>query len=115
VDIAPGEEVLYSPAAMQRDPAIFADPLRFNPDRWLGDAPTERMRRAFLPFGLGSRQCIGDAFAWVQMKLTVAGIVAGCRLELPADFQPRTVVSSIVHLERLPMTVHSRPREGERS
>ena len=106
VDIAPGDEVLYSPAAMQRDPSIFADPLRFNPDRWLGDAPTQPMRLAFVPFGLGSRQCIGDAFAWVQMKITIAGIVAGCRVELPVGFRPKTVVSSIVHLERLPMTIH---------
>ncbi|WP_326566656.1 cytochrome P450 [Amycolatopsis rhabdoformis] len=108
VTIEPGSEVLYSPAALQRDPTIFPDPLRFNPDRWLGDAPTDRMRRAFMPYGLGNRQCIGDAFSGVQMKITIAGIVAARRLDLPAGFRPKTVISSIVHLDRLPMTVHQR-------
>ncbi|MFI5608309.1 cytochrome P450 [Amycolatopsis sp. NPDC051903] len=110
VRVEPGDEVLYSPAAMQRNPSIFADPLRFDPDRWLGDAPTQRMQQAFLPFGLGNRQCVGDAFAWVQMKVTVARVVAGRRLVVPAGYRPKTVVSSIVHLDRLPLTVHSRPR-----
>jgi cytochrome P450 len=110
VPIAAGSEVIYSPAAMHRNGAIFKEPLRFNPDRWLGDAATPAEQRAFIPFGLGNRQCIGDHFAWTQMKITLAAVVADRRLTLAPRYQPRTVISSIVHLDRLPMTVHLRDR-----
>jgi cytochrome P450 len=105
VRVEPGTEVMYSPAAMHRDPAFFPDPARFFPARWL-DGTMER--RAFIPFGLGNRQCIGDTFAVAQMKIALAAVVDGCRLTLPADYRPRTIVTSIVHLDRLPLTV--RPR-----
>jgi cytochrome P450 len=108
VTIPAGAEVIYSPAAMHRNGWIFPEPLKFDPDRWLGDAATPEMQRAFIPFSLGNRQCIGDHFAWTQMTTTLAAVVAGCRLVLPARYRPRTVVSSIVHLDRLPMTVHKR-------
>lgn len=107
VDITAGSEVIYSPAAVHRNGKIFTEPLRFNPDRWLGDAATEEMQRAF---SLGNRLCIGDHFAWTQMKITLAAVVADRRLTLSARCRPRTVVSSIVHLDRLPMTVHLRNR-----
>ncbi|GAA5174388.1 cytochrome P450 [Pseudonocardia eucalypti] len=106
VRIAAGSEVIYSPVALHRDPAVFPDPLRFDPDRWLDATP--RMRRSFIPFGLGGRQCIGDGFGMTQMMLTVAGIVAGRHLSLPPGFRPRTVISGIMHLARLPMIVDGR-------
>lgn len=109
VQIAPGDEVIYSPAAMHRDPTIFDNPEQLRPERWLGDAATPEMKQAFIPFGLGNRQCIGDMFAWTQMKITVATIVARCRLAPPAGHRPKSVVTSIVHLDRLPMIVRPRP------
>lgn len=46
---------------MGRDPRIFADPLKFRPERWLrGDVGDESMMAmASLPFGHGARMCIG--------------------------------------------------------
>jgi cytochrome P450 len=105
VNLAPGDEVIYSPAAMHRDPTIFRDPEEFRPERWLDGAATPEMQRAFIPFGLGNRQCVGDMFAWTQMKMTVAATVARYRLTIPAGRQPKSVVTSIVHLDRLPMVV----------
>jgi cytochrome P450 len=113
VHLAPGAEVIYSPAALHRDPTLFANPAELRPERWLDGAPTAEMQRGFIPFGLGNRQCIGDAFAMTQMKISIAAVVAGHRLALPDGFRPRTVSTSIVHLNRLPMVV--RPRTAPRS
>ena len=42
------------------DPEIFDDPLEFRPQRWLSDNPElDRIGQAYLPFGRGSRMCIG--------------------------------------------------------
>jgi cytochrome P450 len=108
VNLAPGDEVIYSPAAMHRDPTIFTDPGEFRPERWLDGAATPEMQQAFIPFGLGNRQCVGDRFAWTQLKMTVAATVARYRLTPAAGHQPKSVVTSIVHLDRLPMVVSPR-------
>jgi len=51
---------------MGRDPAYFPEPLRFLPDRWLRDGEDydddlarRRQLISGLPFGHGSRMCIG--------------------------------------------------------
>ena len=42
------------------DPSIFVNPYTFSPERWLPDAPDlERINQAYVPFGRGSRMCVG--------------------------------------------------------
>ncbi|KAL8747722.1 MAG: hypothetical protein Q9190_000463, partial [Brigantiaea leucoxantha] len=42
------------------DPSIFANPMNFQPERWLTDAPDlERVTQGYVPFGRGSRMCVG--------------------------------------------------------
>ena len=49
-----------TPASILIDPAIYADPSTFNPDRWLGPAQSViKLDRFFVPFGRGTRMCVG--------------------------------------------------------
>lgn len=42
------------------DPSIFEKPREFLPERWLSDSPDhERISQAYVPFGRGSRMCVG--------------------------------------------------------
>lgn len=42
------------------DPSIFINPLEFSPERWLSkSSDLERMNQAYVPFGRGSRMCVG--------------------------------------------------------
>lgn len=69
-----------------RRPAVFSDPEHFDPDRFLSGSfgPT-----AFLPFGSGSRRCIGMAFAMFEMKVVLRHLVERFVLELdPSTPQP---------------------------
>lgn len=48
----------YCKAAL--DPAKFTNPRKFDPDRWLEPAvDTTELEKFVLPFGRGSRTCIG--------------------------------------------------------
>lgn len=47
---------------------IFPDPLKFMPERWFN--ATEGQNRSFVPFGKGTRMCIGMEY------LTSATIMA---------------------------------------
>ena len=80
-----GTTVIVSQWLTHRDERQFARPLDFEPDRWLApDPPT----RAFFPFGLGARRCIGAGLAMTECAVTLAWILR--RFELvPAGPPPR--------------------------
>jgi len=74
--------VVMSPYVMQRDPRFYAEPDRFNPDRWTPEFRAALPRFAYFPFGGGPRQCIGESFAWMELILLVATISQQYRLRL---------------------------------
>lgn len=59
-EIPPGTPVSMDHHFTHLDPSIFPEPRRFDPDRWRVAAEKgEPLDRYFLPFGRGSRMCIG--------------------------------------------------------
>ncbi len=52
--------VMVTAGMAQRRPEFFDDPLRFKPERWLGEPRSEPRPPAFMPFGHGYRQCPGS-------------------------------------------------------
>jgi cytochrome P450 len=100
--IPEGTEVTVSPHALHYDPRSFAEPNRFDPDRWAPDRVKDVPRGAFIPFGAGNRQCVGNAFAQLEMAVTVATIASRWRL-VPA--RPLKVTfTSTAYPTRLSMT-----------
>ncbi|PLB46575.1 cytochrome P450 [Aspergillus steynii IBT 23096] len=56
--------------SLHRDKGVFPEPERFNPWRWT--AATKSMNRAFIPFGGGSRICLGLHLAVREIRLGAA-------------------------------------------
>jgi len=71
-DVPRDTVVLISPHALHRRPDVFADPERFDPDRFLSEAEAGRHKLAWLPFGAGPRVCIGNHFAMMEAQLVLA-------------------------------------------
>jgi cytochrome P450 family 135 len=65
---------------IQRRPDVFAEPERFRPERWLEEDAAART--AWLPFGGGTRRCLGASLA----TATIAGAIA--ELARVADLEP---------------------------
>ncbi|MFG2716553.1 cytochrome P450 [Streptomyces goshikiensis] len=72
--IPAGADVIVSPYAMQRDPAVFDDPEVFDPDRWLPERLTTGQRQAFTAFGGGRRKCLGEQYGMTEAVLALAAI-----------------------------------------
>ncbi|MFE0473764.1 cytochrome P450 [Streptomyces sp. NPDC058947] len=108
--LPPGTELAYCQHALHRDPALYPNPLDFDPDRWL-DSAQPPPTGAFLPFGAGKHRCIGDRFALTELITAIATIVRRVRLELVRDEAVRPVARATVRPRTLSMTV--RPRRGE--
>ncbi len=56
---------------IHRDPRLYKDPDQFYPERFLPDAP-KIPKNAFMPFGVGSRICIGQHFANQEISFIAA-------------------------------------------
>src|SRR5205807_8903388 len=109
VTIPAGAEVLYSLYAQHRDPSLFPDPERFDPDRWLPERSRDRPAHPFVPFGAGAHRCIGEHFALAEATIAVAVIARRWRLR-PVPGRPvREVASAVVHPDHLPMVAEARP------
>ncbi|WP_328412325.1 cytochrome P450 [Nocardia sp. NBC_00403] len=78
--IPKGASVMFSPYIVLRDPRLFQDPDKFDPDRWGRERVAEIQREAMVHFGAGPRKCIGDVFAVVEATLALATMATGWRL-----------------------------------
>ncbi|RWA10079.1 hypothetical protein EKO27_g5041 [Xylaria grammica] len=56
--------------SLHRNPDAFPDPEKFDPSRW--ENPTQVMKDSFIPFGGGSRICIGLHLGKIEVKLAAA-------------------------------------------
>jgi cytochrome P450 len=74
--------VLVSMYATHRDPRFFTEPDAFRPERWLDGLEKRLPRGAFIPFGMGSRKCIGASFAMMEATLLLATIARRWRFEM---------------------------------
>jgi cytochrome P450 len=80
-----GTYVFFSQYIIQRNADFFPDPLRFDPERFTPERKAGRPRFAYFPFGGGSRQCIGESFAWMEAILTLVTLAQRWRLRLVPD------------------------------
>jgi len=79
-NIPAGAHVFFSQYIMSRTPEYFPDPLRFDPERFTPEAKAARPKFTYFPFGGGSRQCIGESFAWIEGVFSIATIAQRWRM-----------------------------------
>jgi cytochrome P450 len=107
--LPPGTTVIASQFILHRDARFFPDPLRFDPERHTPEAKSARARGAYCPFGMGPRQCIGEAFAWMEGVLVLATLAQRWRLR--HDERHRVIPEPLFTLrpkDGMPMWVKAR-------
>uniref|UniRef100_A0A8C2WD59 unspecific monooxygenase n=1 Tax=Cyclopterus lumpus TaxID=8103 RepID=A0A8C2WD59_CYCLU len=61
--------------ALQRDPELWPEPEEFRPDRFSKQNKQSIKPYAYMPFGVGPRNCLGMRFAQVMVKLALVDIL----------------------------------------
>jgi len=69
---------------------VFPEPFEFRPERFLPNARAALPKGAYVPFGGGSRTCIGMRFGLLEVRTIAETILARFRLELA---EPERVLS----------------------
>lgn len=90
-DVPKGSLIVVNAYAIQRDARFFADPERFDPDRFTPGWEERIPRYAYLPFGAGPRVCIGNGFAMMEARLILATMAQCYRLSLESDSAIRPI------------------------
>jgi cytochrome P450 len=80
---------------------LYPEPLVFRPERFLENPPTTY---SWIPFGGGSRRCLGASFAELEMRVVLHEVLRSCELR-PADTRPERIARRNVTLA---------PRRGTR-
>jgi enediyne biosynthesis protein E7 len=89
--IPAGVGVMISPYVIHRHPDHWERPETFDPQRFLDSL---RVPAAFIPFGGGPRQCIGNHFALMEASIVAASVLREFRLT-PLSDQPLEMLPSI--------------------
>ncbi len=72
--IPEGVEINPSIRVIHHSAAVYGDPRQFRPDRFLGpDAPDTY---TWIPFGGGTRRCLGASFAQLEMRIVLERVLA---------------------------------------
>ncbi|KAG5313884.1 CP4C1 protein, partial [Acromyrmex insinuator] len=76
-----GTSVILTILLAHRNPAVWPDPLKFDPDRFLPENSQNRNPYAYIPFSAGPRNCIGQRFALLEEKTVLTAILRKWRVK----------------------------------
>jgi cytochrome P450 len=101
----------YCSWASHHLPEVFPDPEEFRPERFTPEGREALPRGAYVPFGGGSRTCIGMRFGELEVRTIATLILSRFTLSLPEGFELGIrQMPTISPRDGLPMLV--RPRAG---
>jgi cytochrome P450 len=83
--IAEGTMALVSPYLLHRDARHYERPEQFEPERWRDGTAAAARAFTFLPFGAGTRRCIGEEIAWLEGRVILAELARSLVLEAVGD------------------------------
>uniref|UniRef100_A0A8W8NWF2 Thromboxane-A synthase n=1 Tax=Magallana gigas TaxID=29159 RepID=A0A8W8NWF2_MAGGI len=76
-----GTDISFPMYSIHRDPRFWENPTRFDPERFTPENKAKRHPYAYLPFGNGTRSCIGMRLAQVEVRLAIVSILQHYRFK----------------------------------
>nr|CAZ65619.1 cytochrome P450 [Cnaphalocrocis medinalis] len=86
--IRKGESIMIPAWAIHHDPKFFPNPMKFDPERFSEENKHNMDVTAYMPFGVGPRNCIGSRFALCEVKVMLYQLL----LHMEISPSPRTSI-----------------------
>jgi len=77
---------------MHRDPSVFPEPQRFDPERWMGHQKSLFQEKFLVPFSKGNRMCIGQPLAMCELYVSIGRLFRTFGDLKPIDVGPEDMV-----------------------
>lgn len=101
--------MMLSPYYTHRHPEFWADPLKFDPDRWTPEKEAAMHPSAYHPFSSGQRVCIGNNFSLLESHILLALLAQKFTPRLQAGHEPQWIMQGTLGVKNgMPMTIERR-------
>ncbi|KAI9003963.1 cytochrome P450 [Hyaloraphidium curvatum] len=110
VHLPKGSEIMFIPPLIHKQERYFERALEFLPERWDEGSPLKMDSRAYFPFSLGPRNCVGMKLANLELRCILVETVRRWDFEYdstqgePITYLGMTLDSGAIHLRLRPRT-----------
>lgn len=73
--IAKGTSLMINLDSVLTDVSVWGDPEVFRPDRFLAENGSIAVKKEFIPFGIGKRNCLGEGLATMELFIFISTLV----------------------------------------
>ncbi|XP_013417877.1 lanosterol 14-alpha demethylase [Lingula anatina] len=102
--IPPGHQVCVSPTVNHSLKDQWGqDNDQFRPDRFLSDETSNSEKFAYIPFGAGRHRCIGEMFAYAQIKTIWSVLLRKYEFDLVDGYFPSVNYTTMIHTPYKPV------------
>ena len=108
--VSPSDALMILLPTLHRDPAVWKHPEQFYPEHFAPEARQALPPHAWMPFGAGTRACIGRAFAMQEATMVLAMMIHRFEFETPEPYQLR--ITETLTLKPTDLRIRVRARAG---
>ena len=104
-NIPKGTTVHINFYALHHDPQQFPHPEKYIPERFLPENSSKRHPFAFVPFSAGPRNCVGQKYAFHEMKIILADILRNFQIKSLDPLDKITYKTELVFRPKNPIRI----------